>query len=58
MDKSQKNVSVGKAEVVSADSTSELETVRRIDAELLNFKHVFMAVSILLIPVVAYLVQQ
>jgi len=44
--------------VVSANSTSELESVRRIDAGLLNFKHVLMAIIILLISVVAYLIQK
>lgn len=56
--KTQKNVSVGKTKMGSADSTSEVETVRRIDSGVLNFKHVSMAMLILLISVVAYLLQQ
>ncbi|KAG2715370.1 hypothetical protein I3843_03G075800 [Carya illinoinensis] len=57
-DKTSKNASIGKTKVRSADITSELETVRRIDAGLLNFKHVSIAMLILLISVVAYLFRQ
>ncbi|KAM3760790.1 hypothetical protein ACB098_01G219400 [Castanea mollissima] len=58
LDKNQISVPVGMTKVVSANSTSELESVRRIDAGLLNFKHVLMAIIILLISVVAYLIQK
>ncbi|KAK4602773.1 hypothetical protein RGQ29_011682 [Quercus rubra] len=58
LDKNQVSVPIGMTKVVSANSTSELESVRRIDAGLLNFKHVLMAIIILLISVVAYLIQK
>ncbi|KAE8021868.1 hypothetical protein FH972_007718 [Carpinus fangiana] len=49
---------LGKTKMGPADSTSEVETVRRIDAGVLNVKHVFVAMLILLISIVAYLLQQ
>lgn len=48
--------SVGESEVRPADGASEYETVRRIDARLLTFKH--MALLILLISVAAYYFQK
>lgn len=57
MRKTQKNASARNPEVGSAESPLELETVRRIDAGLLNFKHVSVAMLIFLISVIAYLVQ-
>ncbi|KAF9684040.1 hypothetical protein SADUNF_Sadunf04G0076300 [Salix dunnii] len=57
VDKAQKSGPVSKTEVAHADSISELESVRRIDAGLLSFKHVFMAIFILLISVIVYFCQ-
>ncbi|KAJ7000725.1 hypothetical protein NC653_011238 [Populus alba x Populus x berolinensis] len=57
LDKAQKSGTVSETEVASADSISELETVRRIDARLLSFKHVFMAMFISLIPAIVYICQ-
>ncbi|KAL5739473.1 hypothetical protein ACOSQ2_028653 [Xanthoceras sorbifolium] len=54
LDETQKNVSVGKTEAEPVDLTSELGTVRRIDAGLLNFKNIFMATLIVLISTAAY----
>ena len=50
--------SVGESEVRPADITSEYETVRRIDARLLTFKHISLAMLILLISVAAYYFQK
>ncbi|XP_015880495.2 WPP domain-interacting tail-anchored protein 1 [Ziziphus jujuba] len=58
MDKSQKNVPFGETETGPVDSSSELETVRRIDAGLLNFKHLFLAFLIVIISAAAYVLQQ
>ncbi|KDP24315.1 hypothetical protein JCGZ_25611 [Jatropha curcas] len=60
LDKSQKNASVGETKVtaVPAGSVSEPESVRRIDAGMLNFKHVIMAVLILMIAAAVYLFHQ
>lgn len=58
MDKSQKNVPFGETETGPVDSSSELETVRRIDAGLLNFKHLFLAFLIIIISAAAYVLQQ
>ncbi|XP_057972882.1 WPP domain-interacting tail-anchored protein 1 [Malania oleifera] len=52
------NASVVETQVRSADSTFKLSTVRTIHAGLLDFKHVSMAVLILLISVAFYLFQQ
>ncbi|KAK2663162.1 hypothetical protein Ddye_001736 [Dipteronia dyeriana] len=52
-DKTQ-NVSVGRTEAEPVDLTSELGTVRRMDAGLLNYKHIFMAILIVLISAAAY----
>lgn len=53
LDRTQKNVSIGETEVGRAD------TVRRVDAGVLNFKHVLMAMLIVLISATAYfLIQQ
>lgn len=57
LDKVQKSGPVSVTEVASADSISELETVRRIDAGLLSFKHVFMAMFISLISAIVYICQ-
>ncbi|XVF71360.1 hypothetical protein PTKIN_Ptkin12aG0030900 [Pterospermum kingtungense] len=46
--------SVGESEVRPADVTSEFETVRRIDARLLTFKHISSALLILLFSAAAY----
>ncbi|XP_021296420.1 WPP domain-interacting tail-anchored protein 1 isoform X2 [Herrania umbratica] len=46
--------SVGESEVKPADATSEFENVRRIDARLLSFKHVSLALLILLISAAVY----
>lgn len=54
-----KYASVAETTVGTADSTSGIETVRRIDAGMLNFKHLVMAMLILLISAVAaYMFQQ
>ncbi|KAI9154091.1 hypothetical protein LWI28_020789 [Acer negundo] len=53
LDKTQ-NVSASKTEAELVDLTSKLGTVRRIDAGLLNCKHIFMAILIVLISVAAY----
>jgi hypothetical protein len=53
LDKAQKNEPVSETKVAPADSTSELETVRRIDAGL-SFKHAIMAMLILLISAIVY----
>ncbi|XWS36878.1 hypothetical protein CRYUN_Cryun20dG0123000 [Craigia yunnanensis] len=50
--------SVGESEVRPAEATSEYETVRRIDARLLTFKHISLAMLILLISVAAYYFQK
>ncbi|XVF20888.1 hypothetical protein REPUB_Repub12eG0042300 [Reevesia pubescens] len=50
--------SVGESEMRPADATSEYETVRRIDARLLTFKHISLAFLILLISVAAYCFQK
>lgn len=53
VDRTRKNVSIGETEVGPAD------TVRRVDAGVLNFKHVLMAMLIVLISATAYfLIQQ
>uniref|UniRef100_A0A6N2LY27 WIT1/2 N-terminal helical bundle domain-containing protein n=1 Tax=Salix viminalis TaxID=40686 RepID=A0A6N2LY27_SALVM len=57
LEKAQKQEPVSETKVASADSTSELETVRRIDAGLLNFKHGVMAMLILLISAAVYFCQ-
>ncbi|KAJ6402602.1 hypothetical protein OIU84_014663 [Salix udensis] len=57
VDKAQKSGPVSETEVANADSISELESVRRIDAGLLSFKHVFMAIFILLISAIVYFCQ-
>ncbi|KAG5247461.1 WPP domain-interacting tail-anchored protein [Salix suchowensis] len=57
VDKAQKSGPVSETEVAHADSISELESVRRIDAGLLSFKHVFMAILILLISAIVYFCQ-
>ncbi|CAK7335213.1 unnamed protein product [Dovyalis caffra] len=54
LDEAQKNGPASETKVAPADSISELETVRRIDAGLLNFKHVFMVMFILLISAIVY----
>ncbi|XWS75610.1 hypothetical protein CRYUN_Cryun01aG0105800 [Craigia yunnanensis] len=51
-------VSVGESEVRPADVTSEYETVRRIDARLLTFKHISLALLILLISAATYYFQK
>ncbi|CAN6702305.1 unnamed protein product [Malus baccata var. baccata] len=51
LDRTQKNASVGESretKVEHTDSTSEFETVRRIDAGVLSFKHLLMGTIILL----------
>lgn len=53
LDMAQKNEPVSETKVAPADSTSELETVRRIDAGL-SFKHAIMAMLILLISAIVY----
>ncbi|GLU10872.1 hypothetical protein SLE2022_276510 [Rubroshorea leprosula] len=50
--------SVGETEMKPADATSEFEIVRRIDARLLNLKHIFMALTVLMISVMAYFFDQ
>ncbi|XWS47529.1 hypothetical protein CRYUN_Cryun14cG0160200 [Craigia yunnanensis] len=50
--------SIGESEVRPADATSEYETVRRIDARLLTFKHISLALLILLISIAAYYFQK
>lgn len=57
LDKIQKKISAGETKAASADSTSELGSVRRIDAGLVDFKHVLMAVLILLISGAVYVCQ-
>ncbi|EOY03857.1 PREDICTED: WPP domain-interacting tail-anchored protein 1 isoform X2 [Theobroma cacao] len=49
--------SVGESEVKPTDATSEFENVRRTDARLLNFKHVSLALLILLISAAVYFSQ-
>lgn len=51
MDKTQKNASFGENEVGPVPGP---ETVRRIDAGILNFKHVFLALLVLLISAAAF----
>lgn len=58
MDKTQENVSFDETEMEPVDSTSELETVRRIDAGILNFKHVFLGFLIIMISAAAYVLLQ
>lgn len=58
INKTQSSVSIGETEMRPIDATPELETVRRIDAGILNFKHVFVAMLILLISAAVYLFQQ
>ncbi|KAG8662428.1 WPP domain-interacting tail-anchored protein 1 isoform X1 [Manihot esculenta] len=55
LDKKQKNVCVVETEVADADSVLGAESVRRIDAGMLNYKHIIMAVFILLISAAVYL---
>ncbi|KAJ8775175.1 hypothetical protein K2173_020179 [Erythroxylum novogranatense] len=50
----EKKVPASESKEEAADSVSNLETVRRIDAGQLSFKHVFIALLILLISAVAY----
>ncbi|XAR51602.1 hypothetical protein NMG60_11006274 [Bertholletia excelsa] len=52
-DKNLNNESVGETESEPARSTSNIETVRNIDAWQLSFKHVFVAVLILVISALA-----
>ncbi|KAM1919225.1 hypothetical protein FF1_023757 [Malus domestica] len=56
-DRTRNNSSVGgscETEVEHTDSTAEFETVRRIDAGVLSFKHLFVATFILLVSTGAY----
>ncbi|KAJ9173125.1 hypothetical protein P3X46_016291 [Hevea brasiliensis] len=57
LDKKRKNVSVGETEVADADSILGAESTRRIGAGMLNYKHIIMAVLILLISAAVYLFQ-
>ncbi|XP_022727511.1 WPP domain-interacting tail-anchored protein 1-like isoform X2 [Durio zibethinus] len=50
--------SVGESDVRPADVTSECDNVQRIDARLLTFKHISLALLILLISVAAYYFQK
>ncbi|KAM5581091.1 WPP domain-interacting tail-anchored protein 1 [Rosa sericea] len=52
LDRTQKNASMGETEVGPAD------TVRRVDAGVLNFKHVLMAMLIVLISAAVYFFTQ
>ncbi|GLT30814.1 hypothetical protein SLA2020_055990 [Shorea laevis] len=56
--KTQTTAYVGETETKPADNTSEFETVRRMDARLLNFKHIFMALVVLMISFTAYFFYQ
>ncbi|XP_057436229.1 WPP domain-interacting tail-anchored protein 1 [Lotus japonicus] len=55
VDRTWKNLSANDNEVKVADSVPDVETVRRIDAGALNFKHLFISVFVLLLSAVAYL---
>ncbi|KAE8662393.1 WPP domain-interacting protein 1, putative isoform 1 [Hibiscus syriacus] len=46
--------SVGESDVRLADATSEYETVRTIDARLLSFKHISLALFVVLVSAAAY----
>ncbi|KAJ7971143.1 WPP domain-interacting tail-anchored protein 1-like [Quillaja saponaria] len=54
----QKNMSAYDNEVKPADSISNVGTVRRVDAGILNLKHLFMAMLVLLVSAAIYLLQQ
>ncbi|XP_068345561.1 WPP domain-interacting tail-anchored protein 1-like [Pyrus communis] len=57
LDRTRNNSSLGgscETEVEHTDSTAEFETVRRIDAGVLSFKHLLMATFILLVSAGAY----
>ncbi|TQD69479.1 hypothetical protein C1H46_044988, partial [Malus baccata] len=61
LNRTQKNASVGESretKVEHTDSTSEFETVRRIDAGVLSFKHLLMGTIILLVSAGAYFLLQ
>ncbi|XP_008365431.2 WPP domain-interacting tail-anchored protein 1-like [Malus domestica] len=61
LDRTQKKASVGESretKVEHTDSTSKFETVRRIDAGVLSFKHLLMGTIILLVSAGAYFLLQ
>lgn len=58
LDKTPKDVSIHEVEVGTRDSMSELETMRRIDAGILSYKHILLTMAILLISVSMYFFQQ
>lgn len=58
LDKNQKDVFVGETKVTAGDSFLEPENVRRMDAGVLNYKHVIMAALILLISAAVYSFQR
>lgn len=56
MDRTWKNSSTNDNEVKFADTLPDADTVRRIDAGVLNFKHLFMlSVLVLVFSAVTYL---
>ncbi|GAV60084.1 hypothetical protein CFOL_v3_03615 [Cephalotus follicularis] len=58
LEKTLENVSTSQTVAVPGENTSEIQTMRRIDAGVLGFKHIFMAMIILLISASFYLCQQ
>lgn len=55
MDRSSQNSPTNDNEMEPADSVPDTGTVRRIDAGVLNFKLLFIAILVLLISAVTYL---
>ncbi|XP_061344260.1 WPP domain-interacting tail-anchored protein 1-like [Gastrolobium bilobum] len=55
VDRTWKNLSANDDEVKFADSMPDVGTVRRIDAGVLNFKHLFILVFALLVSALTYL---
>lgn len=53
-DRNQKNVYIDTSDAETVDLASEFGTVRRIDAGLLNWKHMSVAIPIVLISAAAY----
>lgn len=57
-DNIQRNTNTDRTDVADMDLTAEIETVRRIDAGILNCKHILISVVIVLISAAAYLYQK
>lgn len=55
MERTRENSSANDIEMKPGDPMPDIRAVRRLDAGVLNFKHLFMAMLVLLLSAVTYL---